>query len=960
MACLIEHGLMPEEDAARRALVDLDPYELRAAGLTEPLPLHHFGRALFHLNQRRGFKSNRKADSGDADDSGKIKSAVSFLRQAMQEEGAVTVGQWLASRHARGEGVRARKAGPAVSAPYEFYIDRAMIAEEFDALWESQAKHHPNTLTDEAREAIRSEIFFQRPLKPVEPGPCTLDPREPRAPLALPSVQRFRILQEVANLRYIDHDLQPHPLNDAQRKALVDALERTQRMTFGAIRRLLKLRGTYFNLESEKRKNLKGNVSSAALANAACLGDAWHEMTETEQDQLVELWHNSDRTDDALAAVLVDRYKLDETTANNVVNAKLPDGYGHLGRTAITKIGAALRAGAPSYDIAVKNAGYRHHSDLRTDEWHETLPDYRDVLVRHLAGGTNNDDDPYEQRVGRITNPTVHVGLNQLRKVGNALIARYGLPDQIALELSRDLKLGQKRRKEIESDQAKRQEENDGHRKWLEERGHAVNRDNIQRLRLWHEQGEAGSLTRKCIYTGETISQDMVLTNAVEVDHILPRKQSLDDSLANKLLCLRKANRDKGDQTPFEAFSNRPGYNWDEITARAAALPRNKRWRFAEDALARLSDNGDFLARHLNDTQYFSRVAREYLSVLIPQQAVFVLPGRLTALLRAKYGLNDSGDGKKSRDDHRHHAIDAIVVGTTTRRTLMTVQQAAGRADEQGLDRFVANLPEPWPGFVADVKARWGRIAVSHKPEHGPQGELHDAIPFGLGTDEDGKPVTVRRIPLTELTTEKKLHTVRDPVLRERLLATTNGLSGTAFKRAVAEFGAKNNVRRIRIQKPQNLIPIYRSDGDDKPFKAVKGNSNYCLEIFRDDSGKWRSDTVSTFEANAIISGMGFAAGMQRLRNPKVDLKGRPLVMRLCGDDVVAVGEGPNRQLLRVAYLRADGAIALAPVYEANVDQRTRDKTFKYTFKKASSLQSAGARRVFVDPIGRVKDPGPA
>src|SRR6185437_5021873 len=66
MDALIRHGLMPAVEGERKRLQEADPYELRARGLDEALTLHELGRALFHLDQRRGFKSNRKTDrAGD-------------------------------------------------------------------------------------------------------------------------------------------------------------------------------------------------------------------------------------------------------------------------------------------------------------------------------------------------------------------------------------------------------------------------------------------------------------------------------------------------------------------------------------------------------------------------------------------------------------------------------------------------------------------------------------------------------------------------------------------------------------------------------------------------------------------------------------------------------------------------------------------------------------------------------
>ena len=52
---LIEHGFFPADEAKRKALVTANPYSLRAKGLDEALKPEEFARALFHINQRRGF-----------------------------------------------------------------------------------------------------------------------------------------------------------------------------------------------------------------------------------------------------------------------------------------------------------------------------------------------------------------------------------------------------------------------------------------------------------------------------------------------------------------------------------------------------------------------------------------------------------------------------------------------------------------------------------------------------------------------------------------------------------------------------------------------------------------------------------------------------------------------------------------------------------------------------------------
>jgi len=82
MAALIKHGLMPADEAERKALVALDPYELRAQALDAPLAASHVARALVHLGKRRGFQSNRKADKSADNESGKIKTAIKALERS--------------------------------------------------------------------------------------------------------------------------------------------------------------------------------------------------------------------------------------------------------------------------------------------------------------------------------------------------------------------------------------------------------------------------------------------------------------------------------------------------------------------------------------------------------------------------------------------------------------------------------------------------------------------------------------------------------------------------------------------------------------------------------------------------------------------------------------------------------------------------------------------------------------
>jgi CRISPR-associated endonuclease Csn1 len=176
LAALRQYHLFPLPGEDSQQLKSLDPYALRKRALDERLEPKEIGRAIFHLNQRRGFRSNRRVDRADPEELGKVRGAIEKLRKQILEMGHRTVGEFLAARLTQGLGTRARRFGPGAKQDYVFYVDRAMIQDEFDAIWESQARFHPQLLTAEAREDVRGILFFQRPLRAVKPGACSFLP----------------------------------------------------------------------------------------------------------------------------------------------------------------------------------------------------------------------------------------------------------------------------------------------------------------------------------------------------------------------------------------------------------------------------------------------------------------------------------------------------------------------------------------------------------------------------------------------------------------------------------------------------------------------------------------------------------------------------------------------------------------------------------------------------------------
>ncbi len=391
--------------------------------------------------------------------------------------------------------------------------------------------------------------------------------------------------------------------------------------------------------------------------------------------------------------------------------------------------------GGKNYPDAAKAAGY-DHALLPTGavSLNGYLPYYGEWLPDDVLG-SGDPQHGKEQRWGRFPNPTVHIGLGQLRRIVNALIRAYGPPAEIVVEMTRDFKLSPRQVADIEKEQAANQRRNDARRTELGKLGQQVNARNLLKMRLWEELNPRDPLDRRCPYTGEKISVQRLLSEEIDIDHLIPFQESWDDSAANKIVCMRHANRAKRKQTPFEAFGGNPTidghhYDWEQISARAAGLPNNKRWRFRPDALERFEAMGGFQARQLNETGWLARSAKQYLAAVTEPNKIWVLPGKLTALIRGKWGLNtllpdhNYGDAK-NRKDHRHHAIDAMVAALTDRSLL---QRMASAYDEE---RERVEVPLPWPSLRDDLDARLKDMTVSHKPDHGLAAQLHEDTAYG-------------------------------------------------------------------------------------------------------------------------------------------------------------------------------------------------------------------------------------
>ena len=978
MTALIQHGLMPSDEKHRKQLEKLNPYELRAKAVNEKIELFEIGRALFHINQRRGFKSNRKQAAKD-NESGIIKEASKNLKEKLELSGYKTLGEFLYyNSFTRVDGKTLATGNPArfvkdedSKAKYEFYPLREMYSQEFDEIWKKQKEFYPDVLTDSKKVELAEDIiFFQNPLKPVKAGRCTILPEEERMAWALPLAQKFRIIKEVNNLKFITGGLgaNQNSLDEEQRRKIIMLLLNQGSLTFGKIKKALGFDSSYiFNLESEKRDKLDGDSTAQILRKDIYFGKKWDTIPEEEQNNIVKNILNDQLEDESLIASLMQKYGVARVQAENIISANLPEGYAKFCKKVIKAVVPVLESENITEDKALLKAGGWIHSQLSDGQIFEKLPYYGLVLQNAVSFGTGRTEDIEEKRIGKINNPTVHIALNQIRKLVNKIIEVYGNPSEVIIELARDLKKSGKEIAKIEAEIAKNTKLNERRKKEIEAAGLPINDENLLRMKLWEELALTPE-QRRCIYTGETISISQLLSDQIEIEHILPFSRTLDDSAKNKTVCFRKANRDKGNKTPYEAFvHSQNGYSWDGILARADNLPRSKKWRFLPDAMKRFDDEeGGWLARQLTDTAYISKYAKQYLEKIC--RNVHVSNGKLTAWLRRNWGLNSalSENNEKNRDDHRHHAVDAFVIACTTRSMLKKVSSAA-KVNEAEQRKISENIPMPLPDFThAEFKERLDKVIVSHKPDHGSfkngstTGRLHEDTYYGFvanNEDNDDKIILHVTKPLNSLKSSD-ITKIKDPVLRRKIAEYEAANHYKPIKDALSEFYVeqtqggevkKVKVKKVKLleEKNKDVMIAINNKENGKPYKYVLGGSNYCIDIFCTDkgkkAGKWDAEVIKSYDANQ----KNYVLSWQK-ENPTARK-----IMRLQINDFVAYEEKGKIEIRRVK--KVDGATKRAYLVSHLVANEQADKLSWAA--SANQLQLKNARKVYVDEMGRVKDP---
>ncbi len=943
-------GLKSKDKEQERArFLHVVPYFLRAHALDEKLTPHELGRALYHLAQRRGFLSNRKATPKDKEKKKEeegIKAKMADLQRKIDASATRTLGEYFSKLNPEEERIRSR------------YTTRNMYEKEFEEIWRAQSSHHPRVLTEDFRKKVHHAIFYQRPLKIRKEfiGDCEFEKDRKRAPWALLVAQRFRLIQNVNNLEFADFstgEVRRFTPQDApeERAALIEALETQGNLTFSKVRKNLKLPGPSkgrLNLEEGGNKKMMGNHTAARLVKI--FGEErWKGFSHKEREQIVEDVH-SIQSDEALENRGKKKWKLDDEKAKEFGSLELEDGYCRLSRQAIARLLPLMERGK-HYMAAVKEV-YGERPAPRPED---ALPRVVEVFPD-------------------LRNPVVVRVLTELRKVVNNIIGKYGKPYRIRVELARERKKSKRERQGIWKKQRQNEKAREEAAKEIlkEMPGSQPKGRDIEKVLLaeecdWH-----------CPYTGKSISMSSLLGPhpQFDVEHIIPLSRCLDSSFYNKTLGHVEENRNvKGNKTPFETYGSNPK-KWNEILQRVKNFKGDKKMTAAKldifqlrgEALDKRLD--DFENRKLTDTAYASRQAMEYLGLLYGtkngvvdgRRVVQAGRGQVTGYLRNVWELNKilNDGGQKSRDDHRHHAVDAICIALSDAGTVKMLSDAAKRAQSERRRQF-GKVDPPWPGFQDEARSSIGEIVISHRVGRKASGPLHEGTNYSPQIQGKDKNLRHVRKPIQNLS-KREAEKIVDPKVRQLVLDKLGGKEPkTVFSNSenrpclTARDGRKIPIQKARIEKNISTFPVGRGSRE----RHVATDSNHHIEVIEtlDKRGKprWEGLLVSLKEAR----------DRQRAGKPIINRdhgEDKRFVFSLAGGETIEIDKGNGERalyIIRTISRAKQGRKEYPGIDFVHINDARKKKVIlvakDWKTGLIEPLRKLNCQKVLVTPLGEVR-----
>lgn len=581
---------------------------------------------------------------------------------------------------------------------------------------------------------------------------------------------------------------------------------------------------------------------------------------------------------------------------------------------------------------------------------------YHPSMIETYRDASKNSEGVYQlgsPRTNSVRNPMAMRSLHQLRKVINMLLREHVIDPntEVHIEYARELNDSNKRQaiarwnKEREKNRAAYA--SDIVKLFKEETGKDIvpTETDILKFQLWEEQKQV------CLYTGEQIGlSDFLGANPkYDIEHTVPRSVGGDSTMENMTLCSSRFNRDvKKAKLPSELP------NHDEIMARLEI------WKDKIEGLRKDADrihtnssmdkgvkDGLIQKRHRIrlELDYWAGKYKRFQMTEVPEgfsrrqgagiglvgkyaglylKSLFhrkddrtktnvrVIKGATTAEYRKMWGIQDEYE-KKSRDNHIHHCIDAIVIACISTGEYNETARYYQQYEEY--ERGRANKPQfkkPWATFTEDIRALGKELLVVHDtPDNMPKqsrwkqrtpngivyqqgdtarGSLHSDTYYGA-IEREGEIRYVKRRVLSSFEKMSDVERIVDESVKEKV---KSAISEKGFKEALSGTIFMNEekgivIKKVRcyakdVKKPINIRR--QRDLSRKEYKQqyhVKNEGNYMLAIYEDIvKGKVKRDyeLVKTIEAASYYRRSTDRREFESLV-PSKSLKGYPLKWKL-------------------------------------------------------------------------------
>ncbi|WP_267740338.1 type II CRISPR RNA-guided endonuclease Cas9 [Myroides injenensis] len=585
----------------------------------------------------------------------------------------------------------------------------------------------------------------------------------------------------------------------------------------------------------------------------------WHLLYSYEED-------NSPTGLDRLHNLLQKKFNFTLDQAKLVGNVLFQDDYGNLSSKAIKNIFPYITDN--NYSTACELAGYKHSKHSLTKEENEK----RELKSRLTILTKNSLRNPV---VEKILNQMINVINTLIESENDKLVAQGKEPnfqfDEIRIELARELKKNAKEREELTKSMTQGKTNHEKIIKILQKEDGIKNptRNDITRFKLYSELKNNGY---KDLYTNEYIERKDIFSKEYDIEHIIPQSKLFDDSFSNKTLVRRNVNLKKGNQTAYDFILSEYGQEKaNEFETRITNLyslgkdegiskSKYKKLLMQESEIGK-----GFIERDLRETQYIAKKAKSLLLEIT--RNVVSTSGGITDRLREDWGLvnvmkelnlkkfRDAGltefvemkDGNKKeviidwtkRNDHRHHAMDALTIAFTKHNHIQYLNHLNARkntkdelhtniiaiekkettiiTDERGNKKRI--FKEPIPNFRNIAKSHLEAILVSHKAKNKvvtkninkisgkkigqqtltPRGQLHKETVYGKIRQYVSKEEKVG-----PKFTKEVIELVSNPTYRDLLLKRLQENNNDPKK----AFGGKNALSKspIYINLEKNII----------------------------------------------------------------------------------------------------------------------------------------------------------